>query len=212
MRIQVEGRQPLRGTYKVSGNSNSAVVLIAASMLGDSQVTLNNVPDTASVRIMLEVGQSLGLTYTRDDHQVVLNAAKLEGRGLEREHTDASSGTLLFLAPILARRHHARIVIDYAISRVQTHLTAMQDLGIHVTVDGGVIDLEAKPWQEAEIILTQTSVTATSLVCMLAVCLGQRTVVANAASEPHVVDLLNMLVAMGAQIDGIDSHLATVLG
>jgi UDP-N-acetylglucosamine 1-carboxyvinyltransferase len=212
MRIQVEGRQPLRGTYQVSGNSNSAVGLIAASMLAHSPVTLQNVPDTASVRIMLEVGQSLGLSYTRDGAQVSLNAAQMEGRGLEREHTDASSGTLLFLAPILARRQHARIVIDYAISRVQTHLTALDDLGIHVTVNGGVIDLEATPWQEVEIILTQTSVTATSLVCMLAVCLGQRTVVANAASEPHVVDLLNMLVAMGAQIDGIGSNLLTIRG
>src|SRR4051812_39427142 len=146
MRIQVEGRQPLRGTYQVSGNSNSAVGLIAASMLTQSPVTLQNVPDTASVRIMLEVGQSLGLSNTRDGAQVSLNAAQIEGRGLEREHTDASSGTLLFLAPILARRQHARIVIDYAISRVQTHLTALDDLGIHVTVNGGVIDLEATPW------------------------------------------------------------------
>jgi UDP-N-acetylglucosamine 1-carboxyvinyltransferase len=212
MRIQVEGRQPLRGSYKVSGNSNSAVALIAASMLADSQVVLENVPDTASVRIMLEVGQSLGLSYIRTDGQLSLNAARMEGRGLERDHTDASSGTLLFLAPILARRHHARIVIDYAISRVQTHLTALHDLGVHVTVNGGVIDLEAAPWENVEIVLTQTSVTATSLVCMLAACLGQKTIIANAASEPHVVDLLNMLVAMGAQIDGLGSNLLTIYG
>src|SRR5260221_712418 len=103
MRIRVEGRQPLRGTYRVSGNSNAAMALIAASLLTDSPVTLQNVPDTASV-------------------------------------------------------------------------------------------------------------TATSLVCMLAAMLGGQTTIINAASEPHVVDLLHLLTMMGASIDGIGSNLVTIHG
>ena len=212
MRIRIEGHQPLRGTYRVSGNGNSAMALIAAAMLADSRVTLINVPDSASVNVMLEVGASLGMLITRNAGEVVLSAEQLGARGLEREYTDALSGTLLFAAPILARRHHARMVIDYAISRLHPHLTALRDLGVKVNTSGGVIDLEASPWNRREIVLTQTSVTATSLVCMLSAVLGEQTVIANAASEPHVVDLLNLLVAMGAKVEGIGSNLLTITG
>lgn len=216
MRILIEGHQPLRGTYHVSGNSNSAMALIAAAMLTDSPVTLTNVPDSASVGVMLDVGASLGMSIERNGGEVVLSAEQLGARSLEREHTDALSGTLLFVAPILARRHHARMVIDYSISRLHPHLTALRDLGVKVSISGssggGVIDLEAVPWNRKEIVLTQTSVTATSLVCMLSAVLGEQTVIANAASEPHVVDLLNLLVAMGAKIEGIGSNLLTVTG
>ena len=212
MRIRVEGRQPLRGTYRVSGNSNAAMALIAASLLTDSPVTLQNVPDTASVSTMLEVGASLGLRVQHDENTLALDASQIGGRGLEREHTDALSGTLLFMAPLLARRRHARMTIDYAISRLHPHLTALRDLGMDVNISGGVIDLEATPWEQREIVLTQTSVTATSLVCMLAAMLGGQTTIINAASEPHVVDLLHLLTMMGASIDGIGSNLVTIHG
>ncbi len=212
MRIRVEGRQPLRGTYHVSGNSNAAMALIAASMLADVPVRLSNVPDTISVGVMLEVGESLGLAAEHQDDSLTLHTDQMVGRGLEREHTDALGGTLLFLAPILVRRRHARMVIDYSVSRIHAHLTALRDLSIHVSVDNGVIDLEATPWDQAEIVLTQTSVTATALVCMLAATLGKQTTIINAASEPHVVDLLNLLAAMGARIAGIGSNLLTVYG
>lgn len=212
MRIRVEGRQPLRGTYRVSGNSNAAMGLIAASMLTDAPVTLNNVPDTVSVGVMLEVGESLGMSVDHNNGDLTLRSAQMAGRSLEREHTDALSGTLLFLAPLLARRQHARMTIDYAVSRLHTHLTALRDLGVYVSVNGGLIELEATPWDQREIVLTQTSVTATSLVCMLAAALGKRTTIINAASEPHVVDLLDMLRSMGASITGIGSNLLTIEG
>jgi UDP-N-acetylglucosamine 1-carboxyvinyltransferase len=212
MRIRVQGRQPLRGTYQVSGNSNAAMALIAASMLTDAPVMLTNVPQTVSVGVMLEVGESLGLVVEQADHQVTLRTGGIVGRRLEREHTDAVSGTLLFLAPILARRQHAHVVIDYAVSRIHTHLTALRDLGVDIALDNGMIDLEAAPWDEREIVLTQSSVTATALVCMLAATLGKRTTIMNAASEPHVVDLLNLLVGMGAKVEGAGSNLITIYG
>src|SRR5579859_4794867 len=167
MRLHVEGRQPLRGTYHVSGNSNAALALIAASMLADSRVTLTNVPDTIAVARMLEVGTALGMTVQRDKDRLLLDSGPVDGRGLEREFSDTISGTLLFVAPILARRRHVRIAIEYAVNRLNTHLTALRDLGVQVTISNGVIDLEAAPWDERELILTQTSVTATALVCKI---------------------------------------------
>jgi UDP-N-acetylglucosamine 1-carboxyvinyltransferase len=212
VRIRIEGRQPIKGVYRVSGNSNAAMSLIAASMLTSDPVTLSNVPDTVSVGVMLEVGESLGLKQEQQNSQITVQTPEIITRSLKREHTDALGGTLMFLAPILARRRHARMTIDYAISRVHTHLTALRDLGIHIKIDGGVIDLEATAWEQREIVLTQTSVTATALVCMLAAVLGQQTLIMNAASEPHIVDLLHLLQQMGARIDGIGSNLLTIYG
>lgn len=216
MRIRVKGRQPLRGTYRVSGNTNAAMALIAASMLTDAPVTLTNMPDTVSVGVMLEVGTTLGLTVDEMDDgkggKVTLHTSQLVGRSLAREHTDIVGGAILFLAPILARREHAWISVDFPISRIYPHLTALRDLGIDVKIYDSTIDLKAHSWDHREIVLMQTSVTATMLVCMLAATLGKKTTIINAASEPHVTDLLNMLVQMGARIDGIGSNLLIIHG
>lgn len=215
MRIRVTGRQPLRGMYRPSGNSNAAVALIAASMLSEAPVTLRNVPDTISVGVMLEVGQQLGLLLDSPDikdAEVRLHTPQLAGRGLRREQTEAIGGTLLFIAPILARRRHAHISIEYPASRIYPHLEALRDLGVTVRVDGGLIDLKADTWEQREIVLTQASVTATALVCMLAAALGHKTVILNAASEPHIVDLLVLLSQFGARCEGAGSNLLTIHG
>src|SRR5258708_11916176 len=115
---------------------------------------------------MLEVGASLGLRVQHDENTLALDASQIGGRGLEREHTDALSGTLLFMAPLLARRRHARMTIDYAISRLHPHLTALRDLGMDVNISGGGSDLWATPREEAGSLPTPTHVPATSPLCM----------------------------------------------
>jgi len=191
------------------------MALIAASMLSEAPLTLTNVPDTVSVGVMLEVGAMLGLEMDSPDIKdgaVKLQTPHTVHRSLEREYTDALGGTLLFTGPILARRRHARLTIDYAISRINPHLAALRDLGCRISIDGSLIDIKADPWDEAEVVLTQTSVTATALVCMVAAVLGRKTTILNAASEPHIVDLLNLLNRMGARVEGIGSNLLTIQG
>jgi UDP-N-acetylglucosamine 1-carboxyvinyltransferase len=210
MRIRVQGRQPLRGTYRVSGNSNAAVALIAASMLSEAPSSFSNVPETVSVGIMLEVESRLASRPNRmatgdSPHRKMIGQPG--ARTYRRAGRDAA---LPGLDP--ARRRHARMITEHALSRLHPHLTALRDLGIGINIDGGVIDLKADPWQEREIVLTQTSVTATSLVCMLAAALGGRTVIMNAASEPHIVDLLTALAQMGARVEGAGSNLLTIHG
>lgn len=215
MRIKIQGRQPLRGTYRAAGNSNSALALLAAAMLTDSPVTLRNVPDTVGVGLMLEVGAALGLQPDSPDVRdgvLHLRPAAGIGRALNREQTDILGPTLLYMAPMLARRRHAHIMIDYAISRIQPHLTALRDLGCTVHIDGGQIDIKAEAWDSREIILTQTSVTATAIACMVAAALGKQTVILNAASEPHIVDLLNLLAQFGVGVEGAGSNLLTIRG
>lgn len=211
MRIVVHGGQPLRGNVRPSGNSNAALALIAASLLTDQPVHLHNVPDTLSTSAMLSAAQALGATVQRHGSDLTLVTPTLLTRSLERELAD-QVGTVLLLAPILARRRHARMEIPYPLSRLYTHLTALRDLGVTVRASSGVIELEAAPWDQRTITLLQTSVTATALAAMLAATLGRQTTIYNAASEPHVQDMLRFLQAMGARVEGIGSNVLHIGG
>lgn len=212
MRIIVHGGHPLQGTFKPSGNSNAALALIAAALLTDQPITLNNVPETLSTAQMLEAARVLGTTITRNGSTLQLHTSNLHTRSLDRDMSEEQVSTVLFLAPLLARRRHARLEITYPLSRLHTHLTALRDLGADVRVTGNVIDFQIDPWETREVLLLQTSVTATALLSMLAAALGQDTTIFNAASEPHVQDLLRLLQSMGAQIDGIGSNMLRIRG
>lgn len=212
MRIQVHGGHPLHGTFKPSGNSNTALALIAASLLTDAPVTLHNMPATLSTAQMIEAARVLGTEITTDGSTLQLHTPALHTRSLDRDVVEEQVSTVLFLAPLLARRRHARLDITYPINRLHTHLTALRDLGADVRVTGSVIDFQIAPWDRREILLLQTSVTATMLVSMLAARIGKETIIHNAASEPHVQELLHLLSAMGAQISGIGSNVLRIQG
>ncbi|MBN2302922.1 MAG: UDP-N-acetylglucosamine 1-carboxyvinyltransferase [Anaerolineae bacterium] len=212
MRIIVHGGHALHGTFRPSGNSNAALALIAASLLTGDPVTLSGVPDTLSTAMMIDAARALGAEVTREGDVYHLKTDALHTRSLDQAFTEQQVGTVLFLAPILARRQHARMEIASPLSRLHTHLAALRDLGVSVNIRGGVLDFAANPWDHREITLLQTSVTATALVCMLAARLGQETVVHNAASEPHIQELQQMLVHMGASIDGIGSNRLYIRG
>jgi UDP-N-acetylglucosamine 1-carboxyvinyltransferase len=212
MRIVVHGGRPLKGTVHPSGNSNSALAVLAAALLTDADVIIQRVPDTLSVSTMLEAIQSLGAEMTRDDHIVRLHTPALHTRDLDQTLTGGQVSIVLLLAPILARRCHARLEIDYPLSRLHTHLTALRDLGVTIRTSAGVIDFQAEPWENRAITLMQSSVTATAITSMLAAALGHETIIHNAASEPHIQDLLAMLVAMGARIEGTGSNVLHIYG
>jgi len=213
MRVTIEGGHPLRGNFRVSGNSNAAMSLIAASMLTEKPVTLYNVPQTTSVQTLLNIAQAVGLQASpRTEGGLVLETPAEPGRVLEQAHTSASMGAVLLLAPILARRGFARMDIDVPLSRYHAHLSALRDLGCQVKAAEGIVEISLIRWERREIILTQASVTATALVAMLAACCGRETIIQNAACEPHVADLLQLLTLMGANIEGIGSNLLRIRG
>ncbi|HML20801.1 MAG TPA: UDP-N-acetylglucosamine 1-carboxyvinyltransferase [Aggregatilinea sp.] len=212
MRIVVHGGHPLNGSFRPSGNSNSAIALAAAALLTDETVTLRGVPDTLSTAATFESARALGVEVTLEDGVCRLQAGALQTRFLAEEVTDGQVSAILFLAPILARRGHARIELPPPLSRYHPHLAALRDLGVTIQASGTVLDFHVEPWDTRDITLLQASVTTTALVCMLAAALGRDTIVRNAASEPHVQDLQQMLVMMGAQIEGIGSNLIHIRG
>ena len=213
MLIRVEGRQPLNGVYRPSGNANAALALIAAALLTDAPVTMRNMPRTLSTGAMIEAAERMGASFTwADDTTVTVQSGQLTRRILSHEDTDVSLGALLFVAPLLIRRQHVRLEVDFPLNRIRTHLEALRDLGLDVVNSSGAVEIKATSWERKDIVLTQASVTATAIVLMLATRLGKETIIHNAACEPHIQELSHLLTAMGAQIDGIGSNVLRIYG
>ncbi len=210
MPIIVEGGAPLNGVYTPAGNPNAAQALIAAALLTDAEITLHNVPRTLSTQTIYTLAEQLGAALTWDDDTVTVAQARMNRRTISE--SDVSTGALLFAAPMLIQRQQIRIEIDFPLNRIRTHLEAMRDLGIDIVTSAGAVELKAAPWDTKDIVLTQASVTATAIIVMLASRLGRETVIHNAACEPHVQQLCDLLVSMGARIDGIGSNLLRVFG
>lgn len=212
MRIKVEGQHPLNGVYEPSGNPNAAMALLAAALLTDQPVTLRNVPTTTSITTFIALVEWLGAETTRqDDNTLLVRGSQLTQRTLTEEQIGSSVGVMLLLAPLLVRRQHVRLEIDFPLNRIRTHLEALRDLGLDVVTMHGAVECRAATWDFKDIILAQASVTATGIVVMLAAALGKETIIHNAACEPHIRELCHLLEAMGAHIEGIGSNILRVL-
>ncbi|NWF71241.1 MAG: UDP-N-acetylglucosamine 1-carboxyvinyltransferase [Chloroflexi bacterium] len=213
MRIQVEGGHPLNGTYQPGGNSNAAIALLAAACLTHEPVTLHNLPRSLATATMRRAADNLGVEIAENDaHSLTLRAAPITRRVLTAEDMNGFIGVLLFLAPMLMQRQHARLEVDFPLNRIRTHLEALRDLGIDVVIGSGAVECKANVWEQRDILLAQASVTATALALMLAARLGRETIIRNAACEPHIQELAHLLNAMGAQVSGIGSNVLHVVG
>lgn len=213
MRIRVEGRQQINGIYRPAGNLNAALALLAASLLTDQPVTIDNVPRTSTLNALAALAERLGAQLAwLGEHQVTLQTSTILRRVLTSEDTQSSVGSILFLAPMLLHRQHARFEVDFPLNRIRTHMEALRDLGLNVLNVDNAIECRTARWDHKDILLAQASVTATALVLMLSACLGDQTIIRNAACEPHVQALAHMLSSMGAQIDGIGSNVLTIHG
>jgi UDP-N-acetylglucosamine 1-carboxyvinyltransferase len=212
MRIRVEGKHPLNGVYRPAGNTNAAMAMLAAALLTNKPVTLRNVPHTLNIQAMLAVVEKLGAQLNwHDEESLTIQAEQISKRTLTLEDTNGLVGMMLFLPAMLTRRRHIRLEFDFPLNRIRTHLEALRDLGIDVTTTTGAIECQLTTWDKKEIILTQTSVTATGIVMMLAGQLGKETIVHNAACEPHVRELADLLCEMGVHIEGIGSNVLRII-
>lgn len=216
-RFIVDGGTPLRGSITPAGNKNEALPLIAAALLTDEPVTLRNVPHIRDVRNMLEIASTLGATIEDlDPHTVRITAKDLKSDELPAALAREIRPSLLFAAPLLARRKRARLgqpggdVIGRR--RVDSHFLALGELGATLDTSGGGFTVTTNGLKGADIILDEPSVTATENALLAAVVAKGRTTLHNAASEPHVQQLAKALVAMGAKITGIGTNTLAVEG
>jgi UDP-N-acetylglucosamine 1-carboxyvinyltransferase len=216
-RFLVRGRRPLRGSIRPAGNKNAALPILASTLLADGPMELDNIPRIRDVETMLELLADLGATVEwTGPNQVRIDARPVRPKVLDPGLCTRIRASILLAGPLLAR--FGTVILPppggdvIGRRRVDTHFLALEQLGASVTV-GDRYELEAKRGlQGADIFLDEPSVTGTENALMAAVAAKGRTILRNAACEPHVQDLARALVAMGAQIDGIGSNVYTIEG
>jgi UDP-N-acetylglucosamine 1-carboxyvinyltransferase len=216
-RFLVRGGRALRGSIRPAGNKNAALPILASTVLADGPMELDNIPRIRDVETMLDLLVDLGATVEWTGPNLV----RVDARGVRPKPLDPKlcakiRASILLAGPLLARFGSVTLpppggdVIGRR--RVDTHFLALEQLGAAVNV-GDRYELEAKKGLiGADIFLDEPSVTGTENALMAAVAAKGRTVLRNAACEPHVQDLARTLVAMGAAIEGIGTNVYTIEG
>ena len=212
----VSGGRALQGTIRPAGNKNAALPILAATLLADAPCRIDNVPHIRDVEAMLALLAHLGaLVEWIGPNTVQVDARPAEPRELDAELCGRIRASILFAGPMLAR--FGRVALPppggdvIGRRRVDTHFLALEALGAVVEV-GNRYRLEAKSLVGTDVFLDEPSVTGTENALMASVAAKGRTVLRNAASEPHVQDLARFLVSLGAPIDGIGTNTLTVHG
>jgi UDP-N-acetylglucosamine 1-carboxyvinyltransferase len=215
-RFLVRGGRPLHGTIRPAGNKNAALPILAATVLADGPVDLDNIPRIRDVDTMLALLADLGAEVAWTGP----NAVRVDARAVRPKPLDPAlcariRASILLAGPMLARFGKVTLpppggdVIGRR--RVDTHFLALEQLGASVSI-GERFELDAKGLKGADIFLDEPSVTGTENALMAAVAAQGRTILRNAAAEPHVQDLARCLNAMGANIEGIGSNIYTIEG
>jgi UDP-N-acetylglucosamine 1-carboxyvinyltransferase len=212
----VEGGHRLQGRIKPAGNKNAALPCLAATVLATEPVTLQNVPRIRDVETFLEIMGSIGAEVSwGGPNEVTVDAREVRRGAIAAELAGRIRASVLLAGPLLARFGQVRLpppggdVIGRR--RMDTHFLAFERLGARVSLENGFA-IDADGLVGADIFLDEPSVTGTENAVMAAVRARGKTTLRNAAAEPHVQDLCRLLVAMGARISGIGTHVLEIEG
>lgn len=215
VRYRINGITPLRGEVTVSGAKNAALPCMCAALLTKEEVTLHNVPEIADVFTLLEIFSFLGVEYSFQDHTLRIRAEHLTCKKIPHELVKKFRASILLLGPILSRC--GEVLLSYpggcvlGKRPVDAHIDALVQLGAENHSDSETLHLKGSI-TGGTIVLPEFSVTATENVLLAAAAARGQTRIHIAAAEPHVQDLCHLLVAMGAQIEGIGSHDLIITG
>jgi UDP-N-acetylglucosamine 1-carboxyvinyltransferase len=205
-RLLVAGGLRLSGAVPISGAKNSALKLMAASLLAEGLTLLHNVPDIEDCRTMAEVLERLGAVVDRSDHAVAIDTTGPLGLETPYELVRRMRASILVLGPLLARLQRARVAMpggcNIGSRKIDLHIRGLERMGARFTSEHGYLMAEADGLRGAYVSLDFPSVGATENLLMAAVAAKGTTVIENAAREPEVQDLADFLTKMGARIDG----------
>jgi UDP-N-acetylglucosamine 1-carboxyvinyltransferase len=215
-KIIVEGGQRLAGTVSISGAKNAALPILASSLLTDGTCRYTNVPDLRDIHSIAQLLQSLGARVDREEGRVVVNAASLASSEAPYELVRKMRASILVLGPLVARLKHARVSLPGGCAigarPINLHLKGLALLGAEIDLQHGYVEARAERLKGAEIYFDTVSVTGTENLLMAAVLAEGVTVLRNAAREPEVVALAEVLTRMGARIEGAGTAVITVTG
>ncbi|MDN6884621.1 UDP-N-acetylglucosamine 1-carboxyvinyltransferase [Variovorax sp. CAN2819] len=210
-KLLIRGGRELRGEVLISGAKNAALPELCAALLTDQPVVLHNVPRLQDVSTMLKLVRNMGVTAERDDNGTVrLNAADLTNPEAPYELVKTMRASVLALGPLLARFGHAKVSLPGGCAigsrPVDQHIKGLQAMGAEIVVDHGYMVARLPAGRTrlkgARILTDMVTVTGTENFLMAAALAEGETLLENAAQEPEIVDLAEMLIRMGAKIEG----------
>ena len=215
--IVVEGGTPLEGEVSISGAKNSALKLMAASLLGCGTTAIHNVPLISDIAVMAEVLKRLGAHVKREGHSLIIDTTDATSWETPYELVSKMRASISVLGPLLARFGRARVAMpggcQIGARKIDMHLLGLEALGVQFKTEHGFLNAEVKgEMTGAHVFLDFPSVGATENLLMASVVAKGSTTIENAAREPEIEDLANMLVGMGAHIRGAGSSCIEIEG
>ncbi|MCA1857289.1 UDP-N-acetylglucosamine 1-carboxyvinyltransferase [Massilia oculi] len=216
-KLQIVGGKRLNGEIAISGAKNAALPILCAGLLTGGDLELSNVPRLHDVRTILKLLAQTGLKVTQDDERVTLNGANITSLEAPYELVKTMRASILVLGPLLARFGQAKVSLPGGCAigsrPVDQHIKGLRQMGAEITIEGGYIHARTDgKLKGARIYTDMITVTGTENLLMAATLAEGETVLENAAREPEVTDLANLLVAMGAKIEGIGTDRLVIQG
>ncbi len=200
----------------MGGSKNATLPILAATILAEGISTLHNVPDISDVHTFLGILETLGAKTTFKDHTITVDSSNVKPAHIEHSQVKKMRASILILGPLLGKFGEVKLAFPGGCvlgkRSVGAHIHALTELGAEIVASEDDIHLKSKKLKGKQIIMTEASVTATENAVMAAVMAEGETEIRWAAMEPHVQDLCNFLVAMGAKISGIGTPNLFIVG
>ena len=201
----IKGGNPLVGEVEIGGAKNAALPILAASVMTDETVYIENMPDVRDTNVLLSAMKNIGVIVKRTDrHKVTLNASNISELVVEDENIKKIRASYYLIGALLGKYKHAEVALpggcDIGCRAIDQHIKGFRALGADVKIEHGLIKTQAEHLRGSHIYMDVVSVGATINIMMAAVMAEGTTIIENSAKEPHVVDLANFLNSMGANI------------
>ncbi len=216
-RYVIKGGNPLAGEVEIAGAKNAALAILAAAIMTDETVLIENMPDVRDTNVLLEAIQEIGAIVERvDKSRVKINGSTITNVSVDYEFIKKIRASYYLLGALLGKYKHAEVPLpggcNIGSRPIDQHLKGFRALGASVEIRHGAIVTQAEKLKGSHIFLDMVSVGATINIMMAASLASGRTIIENAAREPHVVDVANFLNSMGANIKGAGTDVIRIKG
>lgn len=213
----IKGGNPLVGEVEIGGAKNAALPILAASVMTDDTVYIDNVPDVRDTKVLLKAMEGIGVVVKHEGrHKVMINASQIHELIVEDENIKKIRASYYLIGALLGKYKHAEVALpggcDIGCRAIDQHIKGFRALGAEVKIEHGLIKTHAEHLKGSHIYMDVVSVGATINVMMAASLAEGQTIIENAAKEPHVVDLANFLNSMGANIKGAGTDVIRIKG
>ena len=213
----IKGGHPLVGEVEIGGAKNAALAILAAAIMTDETVKIDNLPDVNDINVLLDAIAGIGATVNRiDRHTVTINGRGIHDFSIEYDYIKKIRASYYLLGAMLGKYKHAEVALpggcNIGSRPIDQHLKGFRALGAEVEIEYGKIMAEAEKLVGKHIYFDVVSVGATINVMMTAAMADGLTIMENVAKEPHVVDVANFLNSMGANIRGAGTDVIKIRG